>query len=329
MDRRALLVGCVALVATPFAAASQPAGKAYRIGTLTRGGREAAGPYNRALAEGLGVLGWVEGRNIVFEHRYADLRPERYPVLATELVRLGVDIIVAPSTPAALAVRQATTTIPIVTVVAADPVGAGLVTSLARPGGNVTGLTIDTGPELGAKLLQLLKEAVPRITRAAVLREAAVQPGFAPYLAAIEMASGSLAMALSWVEVRGPADIDRALADTLRERPNALVVATQAMTITHARAITAFATRHRLPTIARVREFAEAGGLMAYSTDLVDLYRRAATHIDKLLKGTKPGNLPIEEPTNFELAINLKTAKALGLSIPRSLLARTDRVIER
>jgi putative ABC transport system substrate-binding protein len=327
MNRRIFLAGCVALVARPLAAESQQAGKLYRIGTLTRGGREAAAPYNRALEEGLGVLGWVEGRNVLFEHRYADLEPQRYPVLAAELVRLGVDIIVAPSTPAALAVRRVTATIPIVTTVAVDPVRAGLVTSLARPGGNVTGLANDTGPELGAKLLQLLKEAVPKATRAVALREPAAQPGFAPYLAAIERASGPLGMALSWVEVRGPGDIDRALAATLRERPNALVVAVQAMAITHARTIAAFATRNRLPTIARVREFAEAGGLMAYSTDLVDLYRRAAIHIDKILKGSKPDDLPIEQPTKFELAINLRTAKALGLSIPPSLLARTDRVI--
>ena len=329
LSRRSLLVGCVTLVATPFVAGSQQAGKVYRIGTLTRGGREAAAPYNRALEEGLGVLGWVEGRNVVFEHRYANLKPERYSVLAAELVRLGVDVLVAPSTPAALAARQATATIPIVTTVALDPVGAGLVSSLARPGGNVTGLTSDTGPELGAKLLQLLKEAIPRTTRAAVLHEPAAQPGFAPYLAAIEMASGTLGMALTWVEVRGPADIDRALAETLRERPNALVVAVQAMAITHARTIAAFATRNRLPTIARVREFAEAGGLMAYSTDLVDLYRRAAIHIDKILKGTKPGDLPIEQPTKFELVINLKAATALGVTIPPSLRARADRVIEK
>lgn len=224
-NRRAFLAGCVALVATPFAVESQQAEKVYRIGSLTRGGREAAAPYNRALAEGLGVLGWVDGRNVVFEHRYADLKPERYPELAADLVRRGVDVVVAPSTPAALAVRRATTTIPIVTTVAVDPVGAGLVSSLAHPGGNVTGLANDTGPELGAKLLQLLKEAAPKTTRTAVLREPSAQPGDAPYWAAIEKASGSLGMALDWVEVRGPADIDRALAATLRERPNALVVA--------------------------------------------------------------------------------------------------------
>jgi putative ABC transport system substrate-binding protein len=329
ISRRALVAGCVALVTTPFAVESQPGGKIYRIGTLTRGGREAAAPYNRALEEGLGVLGWVAGRNVAFEHRYADLKPERYAELASELVRLGVDVVVAPSTPAALAVRQATRTIPIVTTSAVDPVGAGLVRSLARPGGNVTGLTSDTGPAIGAKLLQLLKEAVPKATRAVVLSEPAAQPGTASYVAAMEKASGSVGIALSRVDVREPGDMDRAFAAIVRERPHALVVAAGTMAITHARTIAEFAIRNRLPTVARVREFAEAGGLMTYSTDLVDLYRRAAIHIDKILKGTKPSDLPIEQPTKFELAINVKTAMALGLPIPGSLLARADLVIER
>jgi putative ABC transport system substrate-binding protein len=308
---------------------AQPSGRVYRIGSLTRGGREAAAPYNRALEEGLGRLGWVSGRNIVYEHRYADLKPERYPQLAAELERLGVDVVVAPSTPAALAVRRVTATIPIVTTVAVDLVGAALAASLARPGGNVTGLTMDTGPELGAKLLQLLKEAVPSTTRVAVLHEPPERPGQAPHAVAMAEASTSLGVALHWVEVRGPADLDRALAASLRERPGALVVAGTAMSITHARPIAAFATRSRLATIARVREFVEAGGLMAYSTDILDLYRRAALHVDKILKGARPADLPIEQPTRFELALNRRTANALGLTIPPALLARADSVIER
>jgi len=323
------MAGCVALLAAPSAALPQPAGKVYRIGSLTRGGQGAAAPYNRALEAGLARLGWVEGRNIVFEHRYADLKPERYPELAAELMRLGVDLIVAPSTSAALAVRRATATIPIVTIVANDPVGAALVASLARPGGNVTGLTNDTGPELGAKLLQLLKEAVPSTTRVAVLRDAAVPSGYARYVAAIETASKSMDMTLYWVEVRGPADLDRALGATLRERPTALVVAVQAMSITHGRPIAGFATRNRLVTIARTRELVEAGGLIGYSTDILDLYRRAAIHIDKILKGAKPADVPVEQPTKFELTINLKTANTLGLTLPQSLLVRADRVIEK
>jgi len=327
--RRAFVAGCVALLAAPSAALPQPAGRVYRIGSLTRGGRDAAAPYNRALEEGLARLGWVGGGNVVYEHRYADLKPERYPDLAADLVRLGVDLVVAPSTPAALAVRRATATIPIVTIVATDPVGAALVDSLARPGGNVTGLTYDTGPELGAKLLQLLKEAVPSTTRVAVLRDASVQPGYARYAAAMETASSPMHVTLHWVEVRSPADLDRALGATLRERTTALVVAVQAMSITHGRTIAGFATRNRLATIARNREFVEAGGLIAYSTDILDLYRRAAIHIDKILKGARPADLPIEQPTKFELTINLKTANGLGLILPQSLLVRADRVIER
>lgn len=323
------MAGGVALLVAPSAALPQPAGKVYRIGSLTRGGRDAAAPYNRALEEGLARLGWVDGRNVVFEHRYADLTPERYPELAAELVRLGVDLVVAPSTPAALAVRRATATIPIVTTVAADPVGAALVTSLARPGGNVTGLTNDTGPEFGAKLLQLLKEAAPKTTRVAVLRDTSVPPGYARYAAAMETASSSMQMTLHWVEVRGPADLDRALGATLRERPTALVVAVQAMSITHGRTIAGFAARNRLAAIARNREFVEVGGLIAYSTDILDLYRRAAIHVDKILKGANPADLPMEQPTKFELTINLKTANAFGLTLPQSLVVRADRVIEK
>jgi putative ABC transport system substrate-binding protein len=317
MRRRAFVAGSIAVVAMPSVVSSQSPGRVYRIGSLTRGGREAAAPYNRALEEGLAALGWVGGRNVVFEHRYADLKPERHAELAAELVRRGVDLIVAPSTPAALAVRQVTTTIPIVTTVAVDPVGAALVASLARPGGNVTGLTNETGPELGAKLLQLLGEAVPGARRVAVLHESSRQAGSADYTAAMDKASTALGMTLHWVEVRGPADLDRALSLTLAEHPSALVVAVQAMSITHGRPIAAFATRNRLATIARTREFAEVGGLMAYSADIVDLYRRAALYVDKILKGAKPGDLAIEQPTKFELAINLKTATTLGLKIPQ------------
>jgi putative ABC transport system substrate-binding protein len=328
MRRRDVLAGLIGVFATPWIAAAQ-SGKVYRIGSLTRGGREAAAPYNRALAEALAALGWVEGRNVVFEHRYLDLKSERYPEIAAELARLGVDLIVAPSTPAALAVRRVAPSIPIVTTVAVDPVGAGLVASLARPGGNVTGLSNDTGPELGGKLLQLLKEAVPGMTRIVVLHEASQQPGYKAYAAAMETASKALGLSLHWVEVRGPADLDDAFAAIRRERVDAVVVAVQAMAITHARVIADFARRSRLATIARTREFAEAGGLMAYSTDIVDLYRRAAVYIDKIFKGARPGELPVERPTKFELAVNLKTAEALGLTIPQSLVMRADRALGR
>ena len=326
--RRAFLAGVVSLVATPSAVTAQPAGKLYRIGSLSRGGREAAAPYNRALAQALAALGWVEGRNVVFEHRYLDLKTERYPEIAAELARLGVDLIVAPSTPAALAVRRVAPSIPIVTTVAVDPVGAGLIRSFSHPGGNVTGLSNDAGPELGGKLLQLLKEAVPGVTRVVVLHEVSQQPGYAAYAAAIETASKTLGLSLHWAEVRGPADLDAAFAAIRRERAEAIVVA-GAMAITHARLIADFAKRSRLATIARSREFAEAGGLIAYSTDIVDLYRRAAVYIDKIFKGAKPGDLPVEQPAKFELAVNLSTADALGLTIPQALVMRADRALGR
>jgi putative ABC transport system substrate-binding protein len=329
MDRRRFLLTSLAGVfAVPLAGEAQQAGKVYRIGCLTRGGREAAAPYNRALEEGLRALGWMDGHNVVFEHRYADLNPKRYPDLAAELVRLGVDVVVAPSTEAAVAVRRATATIPIVTTVARDPVGAALIAGLARPGGNVTGVSADAGPEIGAKILQLLKEVAPRSTRVAVLREHPAQPALTSFLAAMETASDALGVTLHVVEVQGPGDLQRAFATTLQDRPHGLVVALGAMSLTHATAIASFATRNRLTTIASNREFAEAGGLMAYSPDLIDLYRRAATYIDKILKGAKPSDLPVEQPTKFDLVINLKTAKALGLTIPPSVLARADQVIE-
>ena len=316
-------------LAAPVAAEAQSAGRVYRIGSLTRGGREAAAPYNRALEEGLGALGWVDGHNVVFVHRYADLKPGRYPELAAELVRLGVDIVIAPSTPAALAMRQATTTIPIVTTVARDPVGVGLAASLARPGGNVTGLAFDAGPELGAKVLQLLTEAVPRTTRLAVLRDHPAQPALASYFAAMEAAGRSLGIALHWVDVGGPSDVVRALAATLRDRPGGLVVAGNVLSITHARAIGEFAIRNRLPTIAQVREFAEAGGLMAYGANVATMHRQlSASLVDKILKGSRPASLPVAQPTQFDLLINLKTAKALGLTIPPALLVRADQLIE-
>jgi len=327
MNRRDFLAGCIPLAAAPFIVKAQQRAKVYRIGSLTRGDRDAAAPYNRALEEGLRTLGWIAGDNVVFQHRYADLKPERYPELAAELVRLPADIIIAPSTPAALAVRQITSTIPIVMTVARDPVGAGLVASLARPGGNVTGLAADAGPELGAKVLQLLKEAVPKGMRLAVLRDYPLQSANASYLAAMDSASGSLGVSLYWIEVHGPTDLKRALGAALRNRPDGLVVALDPMTLTHAGQIADFAAQNRLPTIARAQEFAENGGLMAYSPDIVDLYRRSAIYVDKILKGTKPAELPVEQPTRFELVINMKTAKQLGVTIPASLQLTAARVI--
>jgi len=265
----------------------------------------------------------------VIEYRFAEEKLERLPALAAELVALKVDVIVAPNTPAALAAKQATRTIPIVFSFAADPLTSGLVTSLARPGGNVTGLSL-LGPELVGKCLELLKETVPRVSRVAYLW----QPGALDErqekdrLKRAEVAARALGMQLQFVGARGPEDFDRAFTDMTRARAGALTVLGGAMLFTERRRLVDLAAKNRLPAMYSWREFVDAGGLMAYGPNLTDSQRRAATYVDKILKGAKPGDLPVEQPTKFELVINLKTAKALGLTIPPSVLGRADEVIQ-
>jgi putative ABC transport system substrate-binding protein len=263
------------------------------------------------------------------EVRDAEGKLERFPALAAELVALKVDVIVAPSTPAALAAKQATKTIPIVFASVVDPVTTGLVTSFARPGGNVTGLSF-LSPELVGKCLELLTQAVPGVSRVAALW----QPGGLPertekdILKRAEVAARALGVRLQFVEARGPADIDRAFSDMTRARAGALTVLPYSMLLNERRRLVDLAIKHQLPAVYGGREFVDAGGLMAYGPDLADSWRRAATYVDKILKGTKPADLPVEQPTKFELMINLKTAKALGLTIPPSLLGRADEVIQ-
>jgi putative ABC transport system substrate-binding protein len=265
----------------------------------------------------------------VIEYRSAEGKLERFPALVAELVALKVDVIVVAGTPASLAAKQATRTLPIVFATAADPVGSGLVTSLARPGGNITGLSI-LSPELVGKRLELLKQAVPGVSRVAVLW----QPGGhdertdKDILKDAEVAARALGVRLQVVEARGPEDFDRAFSDMTRARAGALTVLTGIMFLNERRRLVDLATKNRLPTVYPYREFVDAGGLMAYGPNLADLYRRAATYVDKILKGAKPGDLPVEQPTKFELVINLKTAKALGLTIPQSVLGRADEVIQ-
>ena len=265
----------------------------------------------------------------MIEYRDAEGKLERLPALAAELVALKVDVIVAAGTPAALAAKQATRTLPIVFAAAADPVASGLVTSLARPGGNVTGLSI-LAPELVGKCLEQLKQAVPGVSRVAVLW----QPGGLgertekDMLKGAEVAARALGVRLQFVEARGPADFDRAFSDMTRARAGALTVLASAMFFSERRRLVDLAAKNRLPAVYPLREFVDAGGLMSYGPNLADLFRRAATYVDKILKGAKPGDLPVEQPTKFELVINLKTAKALGLTIPPSLLQRADQVIE-
>jgi putative ABC transport system substrate-binding protein len=318
----------VGLLAAPLAVEAQPAAKVARIGYLAT--NLAAGPDPReAFRQGLRDLGYVESRNLVIEDRSADGKLERFPALAAELVALKVDVIVASGTLAALAAKQATRILPIVFSPAGDPVGSGLVTSLARPGGNVTGLSA-FAPELVGKRLELLKQAVPGVSRVAVLW----QPGAfgerteKDTLKRAEVAARDLGVPLQFVEARGPADFDRAFSDMTRARAGALTVLPSNMFNSERRRLVDLAAEKRLPAVYSARELVDAGGLMSYGANLADLNRRAATYVDRILKGTKPADLPVEQPTKFELIINLKTAKALGLTIPQSVLGRADEVIQ-
>jgi ABC-type uncharacterized transport system substrate-binding protein len=320
-----------AAAAWPVAARAQQAAKVARIGCIVTGSLES--PEQRATVDafrqGLRERGYVEGQNIIIEYRAADGRIERFPELATELVRLNLDLIVASNTPAALAAKQATTAIPIVVPVMGDPVGDGLASSLARPGGNVTGMTF-LGPELATKRLELLKQAFPTMSRVAALWH----PGaygdstMKEMMGKLAAAAGTLQVQLQLVEVRGAAEFDRAFLAMGRERADALIVLPSPMLFSERRHIVDLATKHRLPSIAMAREFAELGGLMAYGANLPDLFRRAATYVDKILQGAKPADLPVEQPIKFEFVINLKTAKALGLAVPLIMQMTADEVIE-
>jgi putative ABC transport system substrate-binding protein len=325
MDRRRF-VGAFAggLVIARSVAEAQPAAKVYRIGFLLGATGESVSSLFLALEEGLRELGYVEGRNIVFEQRYADGRMERLPDLAAELVRLRVDVIVTGSNIHVAAARRATTTIPIVMVFTADPVGSGFVASLARPGGNVTGLTADASPELWAKYLALLKEVVPKLSRVGVLGQVSTQVGF-PELEAV---SRRLDVALEVADIRSPEDFDGAFATMIGKRVGAVLIVVGPLTYLLRQTIADAALKYRLPAITNVNQFAQAGLLMSYGPNLPDLYRRAALYVDKILRGAVPADLPVEQPSKFELIINLKTAKAIGITVPQSLRLRADEVIQ-
>ena len=329
IDRRAFIAGAIAFSAAPVAAEAQQVAKIARIGFLLPTNLEASSHVREAFLQGLRDLGYVEGRNLVFEYRSAAGKPDRLAALAAELVALKVDVIVAPNTPAALAAKQATGALPIVFIGAGEPVTSGLVTSLARPGGNVTGLSV-LSTELVGKWLELLKQAVPGVSRVAVLW----QPGAMDertekdMFKGAEVAARALGVRLQFVEARGPADFERAFSEMTRARAGALTVRPAPMFISERRRLVELAAKNRLPAVYAWREFVDAGGLMAYGPNLADLYRRAATYVDKILKGAKPADLPVEQPTKFELVINVKVAKALGLTIPQSLLLRADEIIQ-
>ena len=315
------------LFTVPLAADAQPAGKVYRIGYLGTGSGTANPHLREAFRQGLRELGRVEGQNFVIEYRFAEGRLDRLLDLATELVRLKVDVIAASPTPAALAAKNATGTIPIVGMSLTHPVELGLIASLARPGGNVTGLSYSVSPDIFGKDLELLKEVVPKVRRVAVLSNPD-SPARPLTISNIKGAAQSLGLQLLLVEARGPGDFDGAFAAMAKEPVGALLVVQDPAFISHRARLADLAVKNRLPSIFTQREDAEAGGLMSYGPSLADMYRRAATYVDKILKGAKPADLPVEQPTKFELVINLKTAKALGLTIPPVLLLWADQVIE-
>ena len=324
MDRRTFIeVIAGGLVIAPSVAEAQPAAKVYRVGFLSLPTAESIAPLHRAFDETLRDLGFIEGRNLVFERRYADGNPERLPELAAELVRLRVDVIVAGTNNSVAAAKGATATIPIVMSNAIDPVGAGLIASLARPGGNVTGLSTDAGREILGKHLALLKEIVPKLSRVGVFRTVESQGRFAE----LEAAARQLYVALEFVTIRSPDDFEGAFATMTSKRVGALVVAGGPVSYMRRDQIGDLTLKHRLPAITSLNEYAQAGLLMSYGPNLPDLFRRAASYVAKILRGAKPADLPVEQPTKFELVLNLKSAKALGLTIPQSLLLRADEMI--
>ena len=330
MDRRTFLGTLTgSLLAAPLAAEGQPAGRMPRIGVLLPA--EPASPTEpnaAAFRQGLRDLGYVEGQTVAVEYRYAHGKAELYGELVAKLVSLNVDVMVVGSGPALVAAKHATQTIPIVGVsMGGDPVGTGLVASLARPGGNVTGVAGLVGGGFVGKWVELLKEAAPQITRVWVLRDAR-NPINLKFLPDLQAASEALGLKLQTRAVSELSELDSVLAEMSKERGSGLIVFGEALFFPHRSRLPERVAKQRLPAIYGFRVFVDSGGLMSYGYSLPDLWRRAATYVDKILKGAKPAELPVEEPTKFELVINLKTAKALGLMIPQSLLQRADEVIQ-
>ena len=325
IDRRSFLLAVVVLGA-PLVGEAQPARKSPRIGFLSTFSPSDVPRWREGLKTGFRDLGYTEGHAIVIDYRHAEGRPERLPDLAAELVRLKVDVIVAETTPASLAAKKATTTIPIVMTIVGNPVEAGLIASLGHPGGNITGLSLQLS-DVTAKRLQVLQEVVPGLSRVAILWNAA-SPVTPPQLREVEAAAPVLKIALESLAVRGPDDFERAVQEATRRHTRALLVLDDFLVTRYIRQIGTLTAKNRLPAMAALVEFAEAGGLVSYGPNYFDLSRRAATYVDRILKGAKPADLPVEQPTKFELVINLKTAKALGLTIPQSLLLRADQVIQ-
>ena len=329
MKRREFIAALGGAAATwPFAAgAQQPARRVYRVGYLSIGSRDQTLHFVNAFEEGLRSLGYRVGENIAIEYRFANSEMERLPALAADLVRLGVDVIVSGSNPNTVAAMRASATIPVVMANSADPVSAGLVASLARPGGNVTGFAQDTGDEIFGKRLELLRETLPDLSRVGIL----LNPDFAPNrsrLTSMSEAAQPLGLTLVPAEAQGLDALERAFATMMTERTQAFLVPGDAVLFGHRGQIAAMAVRNRLPGISGAKEFAEAGLLLHYGVDFQDQYRRTSFFVDKIFKGARPSDVPVEQPTKFELVVNLKTAKALGIGVPASILARADAVIE-
>jgi len=324
-DRRRFVTGLGLILASPLVAQAQPAGKVPRVGFLFYGSPGRAREVD-AFRQGLRELRYIEGQNIAIEYRFASGQVERLPRLAAELVRLKVDVIVANSTASALAAKQATSTIPIVFAVVADAVGAGLIANFARPGGNITGLT-SSSAELGGKRLELLKQVVPKASRVAVLYNPADRSNVL-VLKQLQESVPTLGLTLQPLEVRESGEFEGAFFAMTRERAHAMFGVAGALTNEHNKVLVDLAAKHRIPAMWGHRQFVDAGGLMSYAVNLYDQIRQAAVYVDKILKGAKPGDLPVEQPTRYELVINLKTAKALRLTVAQSLLLQADQVIE-
>src|SRR5262245_16241656 len=323
MERRTFL-GTLGLLAAARPAVGQAPGAV--IGFLSANSRVVMTARTEAFRKGLRDLGYVERENLSVEYRFAEGRPDQLPALAADLVRLKVSVIVTEGTTATRFAREATSTVPIVMAQDPDPVGTGFVASLARPGGNITGLS-NLRPDLSGKRLELLKDTVPRLTRVAVLATAAT-PGTAQTVKETELAAGTVGMQVSYVEVAAAKDIDMAFRAASTARADAVLVLASPILLSHRGQVTDLAMKHRLPAMYYTMEFVLGGGLMSYGASALDLFRRAASYVDKILKGAKPSDLPVEQPTKFDLVINLKTAKALGLTIPPSLSARADQGID-
>jgi len=321
-----ILTLALGLLLAPLAADAQPAAKGPRVGYVLGASPATAGHLAQAFLGGLRELGYVEGQNITIEYRWAEGKLERLPDLVADLIRLKVDVIVSSTSPAIRAAKQQTSTIPIVMAGVTDPVGAGFVASLARPGGNVTGLSM-LATELSGKRLDLLKEMLPNLSRVAVVWNP-THPGQALALKDTQVVAQALGVTLMSMEVRTREDFEGVFAAIGKERAGAVSVLPDPLTFAHRGQLTALAAKHRLPAMYGFREFVDAGGLMSYGASVPDLWRRAATYVDKILKGAKPSDLPVEQPTQFELVINLKTAKQIGLTIPQSVLYRADKVIK-